>query len=236
LALVGESGSGKTLTALALLRLLPPGARLTADSIRFRDRELTHLPEREMRGLRGKEIAMAFQEPMTALNPLLSVGEQVAEGIRLHERRGRREAWDRAVAALHAVGIADPRRCARAYPHQLSGGMRQRALLAVALACGPALLIADEPTTALDMTTQAQIIDLLMKVQAERNLAILFITHDLGLVAEVAHDVAVLYQGRVVEQADVATLFTRPAHPYTRDLLASVPRLERASQAEEGRP
>jgi ABC-type dipeptide/oligopeptide/nickel transport system ATPase component len=226
LALVGESGCGKTLTALALLRLLPAQAHGEAESIRFRGRELTTCTEREYRDLRGKDLAMIFQEPMTALNPVFTVGEQVAEGLRLHERLGRRAAWERAVAGLDEVGIPDPRRRARAYPHQLSGGMRQRVLLAVALACRPALLIADEPTTALDMTTQAKIVDLLQGLQAERQFALLLITHDLGLVAEMAQQVAVMYAGQVVEQAEVTTLFARPLHPYTRALLASVPRLD----------
>jgi oligopeptide/dipeptide ABC transporter ATP-binding protein len=205
---------------------LPAQAQLEAESIRLRGRELTTLTEPEYRGLRGKDVAMIFQEPMTALNPVFTVGEQVAEGIRLHEQLGWRAAWDRAIQGLHEVGIPDPRRRARSYPHQLSGGMRQRVLLAIALACRPALLLADEPTTALDMTTQAQIVDLLLRLRAEHRFALLLITHDLGLVAEMAHDVAVMYAGQIVEQTDVKTLFARPLHPYTRGLLASVPRLD----------
>jgi peptide/nickel transport system ATP-binding protein len=229
LALVGESGCGKTLTALAVLRLTPPAAAVAADGIALRGRELTVLSEREMRRVRGKEVGFVFQDPLTALNPVWSVGEQVAEGLRLHEGLGRREAWERAVEALREVGIADPRRRASEYPHQLSGGMRQRAMIAAALACRPPLLIADEPTTALDVTLQAQIIDLLLQLREERRLSILLITHDLGVVAELAHRVAVMYAGQVVESAEVGTLFRRPLHPYTRALLSAVPRLDRGN-------
>jgi peptide/nickel transport system ATP-binding protein/oligopeptide transport system ATP-binding protein len=229
LALVGESGCGKTLTALSVLRLTPPTARVSADAISLRDRELTRLSGREMRGVRGKEVGVVFQDPLTALNPVWPVGEQVAEGLRLHEGLSRRAAWGRAVEALREVGIADPARRASEYPHQLSGGMRQRAMIAAALACRPPLLIADEPTTALDVTLQAQIIDLLLRLREERRLTILLITHDLGVVAELAHRVAVMYAGQVVESADAATLFRRPLHPYTRALLAAVPRLDGAA-------
>jgi oligopeptide/dipeptide ABC transporter ATP-binding protein len=226
LALVGESGCGKTLTALSILRLTPPAAVVAAESIALRGRELTGLAERGMRDIRGKEVGVVFQDPLTALDPVWPVGEQVAEGLRLHEGLGRRAAWQRAVEALREVGIADPARRASEYPHQLSGGMRQRAMIAAALACRPPLLIADEPTTALDVTLQAQIIDLLLRLREERQLSILLITHDLGVVAELAHRVAVLYAGQVVESADVATLFRRPLHPYTRALLSAVPRLD----------
>src|SRR5690348_12102111 len=178
LALVGESGCGKTLTALSVLRLTPPAAAVEAAGIALRGRELTHLSERQMRDVRGKEVGVVFQDPLTALDPVWSVGEQVAEGLRLHEGLGRRAAWERAVEALREVGIADPRRRASEYPHQLSGGMRQRAMIAAALACRPPLLIADEPTTALDVTLQAQIIDLLLRLRDERRLSILLITHD----------------------------------------------------------
>jgi oligopeptide/dipeptide ABC transporter ATP-binding protein len=225
LALVGESGCGKTLTALSVLRLTPPAARVEADGIVLRGRELTRLSERDMCAVRGKEVGVVFQDPLAALNPVWPVGEQVAEGLRLHEGLGRRAAWERAVAALREVGIADPRRRAAEYPHQLSGGMRQRAMIAAALACRPPLLIADEPTTALDVTLQAQIIDLLLRLREERRLSILLITHDLGVVAELAHRVAVMYAGQVVESAGVAALFRRPLHPYTRALLSAVPRL-----------
>jgi oligopeptide/dipeptide ABC transporter ATP-binding protein len=226
LALVGESGCGKTLTALSVLRLTPPAAAVAADGITLRGRELTRLPERAMRALRGKEVGVIFQDPLTALNPVWPVGEQVAEGLRLHEGLGRRAAWGRAVEALREVGIADPQRRASEYPHQLSGGMRQRAMIAAALACRPPLLIADEPTTALDVTLQAQVLDLLLRLREERRLSILLITHDLGVVAELAHRVAVMYAGQVVESAPVAVLFRRPRHPYTRALLSAVPRLD----------
>jgi peptide/nickel transport system ATP-binding protein/oligopeptide transport system ATP-binding protein len=225
LALVGESGCGKTLTALSVLRLTPPAAAVEAESIVLRGRELTRLTDRGMRDVRGKEVGVVFQDPLTALNPVWPVGEQAAEGLRLHEGLGRRAAWQRAVEALREVGIADPARRASEYPHQLSGGMRQRAMIAAALACRPPLLIADEPTTALDVTLQAQIIDLLLRLREERRLSILLITHDLGVVAELAHRVAVMYAGQVVESAGVAALFGRPLHPYTRALLAAVPRL-----------
>jgi peptide/nickel transport system ATP-binding protein len=224
LALVGESGCGKTVTALAVLRLLPPAARLEAEAITLRGRELTLLTEREMRAVRGKDLAMIFQEPLTALNPVYPVGEQIAEGLRLHENLNRRVAWERAVEALREVGIPDPRQRAREYPHQLSGGLRQRAMIAMAMAGRPSLLIADEPTTALDVSVQAQILDLLLHLQAERRMSLLLITHDLGIVAEMAHQVAVMYAGHIVEQADVKTLFARPRHPYTRGLFASIPR------------
>ncbi len=225
LALVGESGCGKTSIALALLRLTPPQAKIEADAVTLRGRDLTRLGEREMCSVRGKDAAMVFQDPLTALNPVYTVGEQIAEGLRLHERLGRTAAWDRAVEAMNEVGIPDARRRAREYPHQLSGGLRQRVTIAQAVACRPALLIADEPTTALDVSLQAQIIDLLLKLQADLKLSILLITHDLGVVAEMAHDVAVMYAGQIVEQADVKSLFARPLHPYTRGLLLSVPGL-----------
>jgi oligopeptide/dipeptide ABC transporter ATP-binding protein len=226
LALVGESGCGKTLTALSVLRLSPPAAVVAARGIALRGRELTCLSDRQMRDVRGKEVGVIFQDPLTALNPVWPVGEQVAEGLRLHEGLNRRAAWERSVDALRAVGIADPRRRASEYPHQLSGGMRQRAMIAAALACRPPLLIADEPTTALDVTLQSQIIDLLMRLREERRLSILLITHDLGVVAELAHRVAVMYAGEIVELAGVAAVFRRPLHPYTQALLSAVPRLD----------
>jgi oligopeptide/dipeptide ABC transporter ATP-binding protein len=225
LALVGESGCGKTLTALALLRLLPPAACLEAQSISLGGRELTYLSERVLRSLRGKQIGIVFQDPLTALNPVWPVGEQIAESLRLHEGLGRRAAWSRAIEALHEVGIADPARRAKEYPHQLSGGMRQRALIAAALACRPPLLIADEPTSALDVTVQAQIIDLLHRLREERRLTILLITHDFGVVAELAHRVAVVYAGQIIEQAAAVTICRQPRHPYTRALLEALPRL-----------
>jgi oligopeptide/dipeptide ABC transporter ATP-binding protein len=227
-AVVGESGCGKTSVALALLRLTPSEAQIEADSITLRGKELTHLSEREMCAVRGKDAAMVFQDPLTALNPVYTVGEQIAEGLRLHENLGRNAAWERAVKAMQEVGIPEPRQRAREYPHQLSGGLRQRVTIAQAIACRPALLIADEPTTALDVSLQAQIIDLLLKLQADLRLSILLITHDLGVVAEMAHHVAVMYAGQIVEQADVRSLFARPLHPYTRGLLQSVPGLDAA--------
>lgn len=223
LALVGESGSGKTMTALAVLRLTPPGARLEAEGLRLEGKDLLRLSEAEMRAVRGKEVAMIFQEPLTALNPVYTVGEQIAEGVRLHERLNRRQAWERAVDALREVGIPEPRQRAREYPHQLSGGMRQRAMIAMAVACRPRLLIADEPTTALDVSVQAQIIDLLLHLQAEHKMSILLITHDLGIVAEMAHHIAVMREGQIVESADVQSLFAQPQHDYTRALLDAVP-------------
>ncbi len=222
--LVGESGCGKSVTALALLGLVPPPGRIEpGSSIRFEGRELLGLPERELRALRGHRIAMVFQEPATALNPVLSVGEQVAEVVRAHTPASRREAWDRAVAMLGLVGIADPAARARQYPHQLSGGMRQRVMIAMALVLEPRLLIADEPTTALDVTVQAQVLDLLRDLRARTGLALLLITHDLGVVAEMADRVLVMYAGQVVEEAPVRALFATPAHPYTEGLLAAVP-------------
>jgi oligopeptide/dipeptide ABC transporter ATP-binding protein len=225
LAVVGESGCGKTTLALAILRLLAGRGRIEAGSVRLRERELTALAENEMRQVRGKDVGMIFQEPLTALNPVYSVGEQIAEGIRLHDNLGRRAAWQRAVEVLAEVGVPDPRRRACAYPHQLSGGQRQRAMIAAAIACRPALLLADEPTTALDVSVQAQIIDLLLRLQAEHRLAIVLITHDLGMVAEMARRVAVMYAGQLVEYTASKPLFARPLHPYTRALLACLPRL-----------
>lgn len=221
-ALVGESGSGKTVSALAVLRLLD-NARISG-SVQFDGRELGSLTARQMRSLRGKDIAMIFQEPMTALNPLHPVGRQIAEVLELHEALPRRAAWSRAVELLAQMGIADPARRALNYPHQLSGGQRQRVMIAMALACRPRLLLADEPTTALDVTVRRQILDLLDALQAEYGLALLFITHDLSLVRRYAHRVAVMQQGRVVEAGAVEAVFTAPQHPYTRMLLQSRPR------------
>jgi microcin C transport system ATP-binding protein len=221
-ALVGESGSGKTVSALALLRLLD-GAQQTG-SVTFDGRELSTLSERQMRGLRGKDIAMIFQEPMTALNPLHPVGRQIAEVLELHEALSRRAAWARAVELLGQMGIDQPARRAADYPHQLSGGQRQRVMIAMALACRPRLLLADEPTTALDVTVRRQILDLLDALQAEYGLALLFITHDLHLVRRYAHRVAVMQQGRVVEAGTVSAVFAAPQHPYTQMLLRSRPR------------
>jgi peptide/nickel transport system ATP-binding protein/oligopeptide transport system ATP-binding protein len=220
---VGESGSGKSLTALAVLGLVPdlPG-RVTRGTIRFNGQTLD--AEAQAR-LRGRDIAMIFQEPMSALNPVFTVGEQVAEGLRVHERLSRRAARDRAVELLAHVGIPDPRRRLAQYPHELSGGMRQRVMIAAALACRPKLLIADEPTTALDVTIQAQILALLAELQRETGMAVMLITHDLGVIAQVVRRVAVMYAGRVVETGPVGAVFAEPAHPYTRALLKSIPAL-----------
>ncbi|NVJ02317.1 ABC transporter ATP-binding protein, partial [Myxococcus sp. AM009] len=221
---VGESGCGKSLTALSLLRLAPePPVRVVGGEVRFQGRDLLTLPETELRRVRGRHAAMIFQEPMTSLNPVFTVGEQIGEGARLHLGASRAQARDKAVEMLRQVGIPAPAERVDAYPHQLSGGMRQRVMMAMALACDPALLIADEPTTALDVTIQAQILDLLARLQAERGMAVLLITHDLGVVAESCDAVVVMYAGRVVERAPVRALFAWPAHPYTAGLLRSLP-------------
>jgi oligopeptide/dipeptide ABC transporter ATP-binding protein len=226
LAVVGESGSGKSVTSLSILRLVPePPGRIVGGSIRFKGRELLALPPGEMRAIRGKEISMIFQEPMTSLNPVFTCGDQIAEALVLHERLDKRRARARAVEMLELVGIPSPGQRVDEYPHQMSGGMRQRVMIAMALACKPALLIADEPTTALDVTIQAQILELLKRLQAEFGMAVLLITHDLGVVAETADRVAVMYAGQVVEYADVQATFKRTRHPYTSGLLASLPRL-----------
>jgi peptide/nickel transport system ATP-binding protein len=232
LALVGESGSGKSVTSLSVMRLFPsPPGRIAAGRMLFRARDgrvhdLARVRERQMRSLRGAEIGMIFQEPMTSLNPLVTIGEQVAEGIRRHAKAGRADAAGRAIALLRRVGIPAAERRARDYPHRLSGGMRQRAMIAVALACSPSLLIADEPTTALDVTIQGQILDLIRDLQRELGIGVLFITHDLGVVAEIADRVAVMYAGRIVESGPVRGLFARPLHPYTQALLRSLPCIE----------
>jgi oligopeptide/dipeptide ABC transporter ATP-binding protein len=227
LALVGESGCGKSVTALSILRLVatPPGS-YDGGEIRFEGVDLLRVSEERIREVRGNDVAMIFQEPMTSLNPVFSVGDQVAEAIELHQRVGAAEARTRAVEALRRVGIPAPEQRVDEYPHQMSGGMRQRVMIAMALACNPRLLIADEPTTALDVTIQAQILELIAQLQRELGMAVLLITHDLGVVAETAHRVAVMYAGRVVEEAGVGELFDRPRHPYTAGLLRSRPRLD----------
>jgi oligopeptide/dipeptide ABC transporter ATP-binding protein len=240
-ALVGESGSGKSVTSLSVMRLIrAPRGRIAGGEIRFRCRDgivrdLAALEEGAMSAIRGNEISMIFQEPMTSLNPVHSVGHQIAEAIRLHQKIDRATAWRRAVEMLSLVEIPEARRRAASYPHQLSGGTRQRVMIAMALACRPALLIADEPTTALDVTVQAQILELMRRLQQEIGMGILFITHNLGLVAETADKVEVMYGGRVVEQADVASLFATPRHPYTRGLLASLPAVDHALRRKAGR-
>jgi oligopeptide/dipeptide ABC transporter ATP-binding protein len=227
LGIVGESGCGKTMTALALMRLIPaPPARIVSGSIRFDGQDVVAMDAARLRALRGGDIAMIYQDPMTSLNPVFTVGEQIAEAVRLHRRDSRSAAWLRATEMLRVVGIPDPDRVARAYPHQLSGGMRQRAVIGMALACNPRLLIADEPTTALDVTIQAQILDLLRRLQGEFGTAIILITHDLGVIADLVDDVVVMYAGKMVEHAPVRWLFAEPQHPYTRGLLRSVPSLE----------
>jgi peptide/nickel transport system ATP-binding protein len=223
LGVVGESGSGKTMTGLSILRLLPASGRIESGSIDFDGRNLLTLPEREMRALRGKRIAMVFQEPMTALNPVYSVARQIGEVLSLHEGMGRAAARARSIELLRVVGIPDPERRVDSYPHELSGGMRQRVMIAMAIACSPQLLIADEPTTALDVTIQAQILELLLRLRRELGMAVLLITHDLGVVAEFAEEVLVMYAGTVVERAKAHDLFTAPLHPYTQGLLASAP-------------
>jgi oligopeptide/dipeptide ABC transporter ATP-binding protein len=227
LGIVGESGCGKTMTALSLMRLIPaPPARIVGGSIRFDGEDVVAMAPARLRALRGGDIAMIYQDPMTSLNPVFTVGEQIAEAVRLHRHDSRAAAWLRAVEMLRLVGIPDPERVAGAYPHQLSGGMRQRAVIGMALACDPKLLIADEPTTALDVTIQAQILDLLRRLQGELGTAIILITHDLGVIADLVDEVVVMYAGKVVEQAPVRWLFADPQHPYTRGLLRSVPSLE----------
>jgi oligopeptide/dipeptide ABC transporter ATP-binding protein len=222
-ALVGESGCGKSVTAMSIMRLIAPPGKITAGEVRFKGRDLASLSEREMRNVRGNDIAMVFQEPMTSLNPVFKIGAQVAEAIRIHRKVNKKEAWKQAGDMLELVSIPDPHKRLQDYPHQLSGGMRQRVMIAIALSCDPELLIADEPTTALDVTIQAQIMELLASLQKKLGLAVLLITHDLGVVAEFCERVIVMYTGRVVEDAPVRELFGAPGHPYTRGLLKSLP-------------
>jgi len=236
LAIVGESGCGKSITALSLMRLVPdPPGRIAGGSIKLAGINLLALDEETMRAVRGKDIAMVFQEPMTSLNPVLTIGSQIAEAVLLHENVSRPQAWMKAVEMLRITRIPEPEQRAKEYPHQLSGGMRQRAMIAMALACHPKVLIADEPTTALDVTIQAQILDLIVDLQHKLGTAVIFITHDLGLVAEMARRVIVMYAGRKVEEAPVEELFARPQHPYTHGLMASVPRLSLMSGSTEKR-
>jgi peptide/nickel transport system ATP-binding protein len=235
LAVVGESGCGKSVTASSILRLVPEPPGKIAGSIKFQGRELLTLPERAMRAIRGNDIGMIFQEPMTSLNPVLTVARQLGETLRLHEGLDRKTAEARAVEMLDLVGIPEPRRRVRNYPHQLSGGMRQRVMIAIALACNPKLLIADEPTTALDVTIQAQILELMADLKRRTGTAIILITHDLGVVAEFAQRVMVMYAGRKVEEAPVVELFRTPRHPYTQGLIGAVPKLGSSLEGEATR-
>jgi ABC-type dipeptide/oligopeptide/nickel transport system ATPase component len=225
LGLVGESGSGKSATSLAIMRLLPPQAS-TRGKIVFAGEDLLSLPDQAMRGIRGARISMIFQEPMTALNPVMRVGDQVAEAVLAHHRVSKAEAWQRTVEALREVAIPEPERRARDYPHQLSGGQRQRVMIAMALVNHPQLLIADEPTTALDVTIQAQILELLAQLRERHRLAVLFISHDLGVVSRVADQVAVMYAGQIVEMGPVASIFSSAMHTYTRGLISAIPTLK----------
>ncbi len=229
-ALVGESGCGKTAAALSILRLVEPG-RITGGQILFEGRDLLQLSDKQLRPYRGGRIGMIFQEPASALNPVLRIGTQVSEAPRIHKGLSRKDAWAEAVRLLGVVSLPDPERQARAYPHELSGGMKQRVMIAIALSCGPDLLVADEPTTALDVTIQAQILRLLRNLKQELRLTVLLITHDLGVVAENADRVGVMYSGRLVEESPVARLFRDPKHPYTRGLLESMPQVEEAAEA-----
>jgi oligopeptide/dipeptide ABC transporter ATP-binding protein len=235
LALVGESGSGKSVTSLSIMRLIDAPGRIVNGSIFLRTKEgktidLAQCPEAHMRRIRGNDVAMVFQEPMTSLNPAFTAGDQIAEAIMLHQAKGKKEAWRLAAGMLGLVGIAAPEKRLREFPHQMSGGMRQRVMIAIALSSKPALLIADEPTTALDVTIQAQILDLMRKLQSELGMGILLVTHNLGVVAEVASRVAVMYAGRIVEEGSVEDVFRAPKHPYTLGLLASMPRPENAGK------
>ena len=227
LGLVGESGCGKSVTSLSVMRLIPsPPGTIEQGTINFRETELLGLSDADMRRVRGNDIAMIFQEPMTSLNPVFTVGSQIMEAVTLHQRVSRKESRNRTIEILRLVGIADPEQRVDEYPHQLSGGMRQRAMIAMALSCNPDLLIADEPTTALDVTIQAQIMDLLTKLKEELNMSILLITHDLGVVAESTERMSVMYAGRIVEEGNTNDVFLNPAHPYTKGLIKSVPRLD----------
>jgi oligopeptide/dipeptide ABC transporter ATP-binding protein len=231
LAVVGESGSGKSVTSLSIMRLIatPPG-RIASGQMLFNGQDLVKLSEKEMRKVRGNDISMIFQEPMTSLNPVYTVGDQIAEAIVLHQNKSQKQAMKMATDMLELVGIPEPGKRVYNYPHQMSGGMRQRVMIAMALSCGPQLLIADEPTTALDVTIQAQILDLMRKLQKEIGMSILFITHDLGVVAEIADRVVVMYAGRAVEEADVEDIFARPKMPYTMGLLNSIPRVDKVAE------
>ncbi len=224
LGLVGESGCGKTMTALSILNLVPYPGKIVSGNIFFEGRDLLTLSSEEMRNVRGVKISMIFQEPMTALNPVFTVGNQIAEVLTTHRGASQKEALNSSIELLQSVGIPAPEKRVHEYPHQLSGGMRQRVMIAMAIACKPSLILADEPTTALDVTIQAHILELLGRIQAEMGMAMVLVTHDLGLIAERAHEVAVMYAGRIVEQAETRELFAHPIHPYTKGLINSVPR------------
>jgi peptide/nickel transport system ATP-binding protein/oligopeptide transport system ATP-binding protein len=234
LGIVGESGCGKTVLALSIIRLVPtPPGKFISGNILFDTTDILSLPEKAMRKIRGKEISMIFQEPMTSLNPVFRVGQQIAEVIRLHQGSSRKEALQQAIEMLRVVGIPSPEKRYRDYPHQMSGGMRQRGMIAIALACNPRLMLADEPTTALDVTIQAQILDLINSLKKERGTSVILITHDFGVVAEAAQFVAVMYAGRIVEYAAVSELFNRPCHPYTVGLMNSIPQIAADGRREE---
>ncbi|MRG87885.1 ABC transporter ATP-binding protein [Salinibacillus xinjiangensis] len=226
LGIVGESGCGKSMTSLSIMRLVDEQGEISGDGVYFKDQNLLDKSEEEMRSIRGNQISMIFQEPMTSLNPVFTVGEQISESLRIHQGLNKSEAWKRSVEMLELVGIPSPEKRAKQEPHELSGGMRQRVMIAMALACNPSLLIADEPTTALDVTIQAQILDLLKKLQSEFNSAVIMITHDLGVVAETCDNVVVMYSGKVVEHTHVDQLFDNPLHPYTQGLLKAMPRID----------
>jgi len=231
MGVVGESGSGKSVMALSIMRLIPnPPGKIIDGRIRLHDTDLLSLPEAQMQDVRGNRVSMIFQEPMTSLNPLFSVGDQISEMFLRHRGSSKKEAWERTVAMLESVQIPSPSKRAKEYPHQLSGGMRQRVMIAMALACNPELLIADEPTTALDVTIQAQVIDLMLQLQSRYNAAIMMITHDLGVIAEIAQRVVVMYAGQVVETGDIYAIFESPLHPYTEALLRSIPKIGNRSR------
>src|SRR4029077_2563777 len=233
LGLVGESGCGKSVTAMSIARLIRPPGKIVGGQILLNGHDLLSISEQEMRHARGAQVSMVFQEPMTALNPVLEVGFQIAEAVLAHEKVSKREAWSRAVEAMKAVSIPDPEKRAKDYPHRLSGGMRQRIMIAMALVCHPTIVIADEPTTALDVTIQAQILELLDRLREEYHLSLILISHDLGVVAEVAETVAVMYAGKIVEIGPALEIFHNPKHPYTEGLLRSVPRLGASVQIKD---
>jgi peptide/nickel transport system ATP-binding protein/oligopeptide transport system ATP-binding protein len=234
LGIVGESGCGKSVTALSILQLIPsPPGKIVKGEIYFEGRDLLALSEAEMRKIRGRSISMIFQEPMTCLNPVFQVGDQISEILRLHEGVSRKEAWERSIEMLRRVGIPSPERRVKEYPHHLSGGMRQRAMIAMAMACSPKLMIADEPTTALDVTIQAQILELMTHLKKEKAMSLILITHNLGVIAETVQNVMVMYAGRILEYADVRSIFVDPKHPYTQGLLNSIPRVDRDDTKKE---